>query len=59
MKKFGTKSWELDALTPTYLNKLVVNNINEFIDPKLWKESKERIEDIRRKLFQVAEDFEA
>jgi DNA topoisomerase VI subunit A len=43
-KKFGTKSWELDALRPQYLNNLVENHIELSIDGERWEERKQQIE---------------
>jgi len=33
---FGTKSWELDALEPTMLEKLIASKIARYRDEKLW-----------------------
>ncbi len=38
IKKFGKKSWELDALEPRVINKLLEDNITKSIDPVLWAE---------------------
>ncbi len=56
-RKFGTNSWELDALTPNYLNTLLRGNIESCIHPDRWDERKEHIDDIRSKLSTVAEEF--
>jgi hypothetical protein len=41
--KFGTKSWELDALKPNFLNQLVSSNIELHIDDEKWTARKELI----------------
>jgi hypothetical protein len=42
-KKFGVKSWELDALKPQYLNRLVEDNIELCIDDEKWTARKKLI----------------
>lgn len=39
IKKFGPKSWELDALDPTYLIKLIEDATEQYVDADLWEES--------------------
>lgn len=39
-KQFGTRSWELDALKPQYLNNLVKSHIELTIDDERWEERK-------------------
>jgi hypothetical protein len=56
-RRYGESSWELDALSPTYLSRLVEKHINKYIDPDIWKRTKDEIEDKRLKLQQVADDF--
>ncbi len=36
--KFGNESWELDALEPTVISRLITNNILSFRDDKLYQE---------------------
>lgn len=57
MKEYGSKSWELDALTPQYLNDLVERNIEQNIDDEKWKESQERIDAVKKKLAAMAKQF--
>lgn len=37
VKKFGTESWELDALDPAYLVKLAEASIGQWVDIRAWK----------------------
>ena len=37
-EKFGDESWELDALRPEYLVKLIQEEIESYIDPVAWNE---------------------
>lgn len=36
VKKFGTKSWELDALEPKVIEQLIKSEIESLIDGKVW-----------------------
>lgn len=40
IRKFGTKSWELDALEPQVLDNLIRDAINEYRDQDLWDSAK-------------------
>ncbi len=53
---FGDKSWELDALSPTYLRHLVTVEANKYIDPEKRAETQEEIEHVKRKLQRIAEE---
>lgn len=55
---FGDESWELDALSPDYLNNLLKTKIEEHIDPDLWEAREEEITATRAKLMKLAEEFE-
>lgn len=39
IRKYGDKSWELDALEPAVLKDLVEDEFEELCDPDLWKEA--------------------
>lgn len=56
-RRFGEKSWELDALPPDYLVKLVEKHITPEIDDDAWTERVEEIEDVKSRLREVAENF--
>lgn len=56
-RKFGTSSWELDALSPKYLNDLVISNIHQCIDFKLWNARKAEIQFIKDQLQEVSDGF--
>lgn len=49
-RRFGSKSWELDALEPAYLNDLVERKIEDFIDPDKWKKREAEINHVKNKL---------
>lgn len=56
--EFGDSSWELDALTPTYLNSLLTAHIQAHIDADLWAERVDQIADTKDRLKTHAETFE-
>lgn len=56
--QFGDESWELDALEPRYLVKLVTQKINEQIDMSEWEARVAEIESIRDKLTETADQFD-
>lgn len=57
-QRFGSSSWELDALQPSYLNKLVEENITKMIDDDIWQEQVDRISEYRRQIRKIADQFE-
>lgn len=57
-QKFGSSSWELDALRPDYLAKLVTRYTRQHIDETKWKESQARIDAVKAKLVTMAGEFE-
>lgn len=50
IEKYGNESWELDALEPKYLTRLVEKNITREIDDGLWEERQGFITDTRKRL---------
>jgi hypothetical protein len=56
-RKFGSESWELDALTPQYLNALVKKHIDPLIDWDIWNDRIDEINAVKTKIIEVAEDF--
>lgn len=57
-RMYGDSSWELDALSPTYLRRLVAQEANLFIDPEKLEEVKEEIALVQRKLGRIAREVE-
>lgn len=53
-REFGTSSWELDALPPQYLNDLVEEHIEQWVDPVLWDDKAEQVEAVRQDLQELA-----
>ncbi len=56
--KYGDESWELDALDPTYLRRLIEEAVGSFRDDKLWEEAlAEEVTDLD-KLDRIMENLE-
>jgi hypothetical protein len=56
-RKYGMESWELDALTPTYLTDLVRKHVMEYIDVPVWNRRIKSIKHIRTRLEKTAKEF--
>lgn len=48
--RFGPKSWELDALSPSFLDELINREVERYIDEDAWDEAMKREEKGRAKL---------
>lgn len=48
--RYGENSWELDALEPAMLDRLISATIEEYIDPDLWAEAEQRELELRQLL---------
>lgn len=58
-RTYGSESWELDALPPSYLVELVENQILDYLNDVAWTIREEHIEGIREKLTKTAKEFKA
>ncbi len=58
MKQYGTKSWELDALSPAYLATLLAGQISQHIGPDAWDEASAEVEHVRTTLSAVAKELQ-
>jgi len=56
-KKFGSQSWELDALQPRYLAELVRRNAEVFIDFDAWDDRVAQIEEIKVRIADLAKEL--
>ncbi len=50
VEMFGESSWELDALSPDYMENLVQETINRFLDPDDWQDALDHEAEERTKL---------
>lgn len=58
-EQFGDESWELDALSPAFLAKLVEKEVLKYCDADLWSERDAEAKKIRKKLTTTAKGFKA
>lgn len=57
-RRFGDESWELDALTPSFLTTLVGDAIQNVIDQDKWQEREKEIEEGKQIIQRAAETVE-
>lgn len=58
IKRFGNNSWELDALEPSVLERLIDDTIARYKDESLWKGMRAQEDDHIESLRKVAEELE-
>lgn len=56
--QFGDESWELDALSPQYLNDLVREHVTQYIDEDELQITKNEIAEVRARIATIAKDFD-
>ena len=56
--EYGDESWELDALEPTVLAKLVTDELRTLVDEDQWAEDVERETTTRRELRTVSDNYD-
>lgn len=56
--KYGYESWELDALSPAYMNDLIKKNIEKHIVQGPWDESQKAQADAKKVLKGVADNYD-
>ena len=57
IKRFGNKSWELDALEPSVLENLIQTEIDKYLDVDVWEDSVKEENKHIKKLKKVAGDM--
>lgn len=57
MAKFGSESWELDALEPSVMSDLIEKEVKSLISKREWEMSRQEQADGRAKLREVAEEL--
>lgn len=57
VRKFGNESWELDALDPTVIDGLISAEIEKYIDWDNWDEIKEKEQQSRKKIKEIADNW--
>lgn len=56
--KHGDESWELDALQPQVIDKLVSDRIESYIDKDRWAETLKREQELRQPLMNLAHRYD-
>lgn len=56
--QYGNQSWELDALEPRYLENLIVEDIEQYIDSDEWQYTETYTEHFRQRLVEASKDFD-
>jgi len=59
VKKYGTKSWELDALSPDVLASLIRNEVVSLRSERLWAKAEQLEQEGRKQLSQVADNWDS
>ena len=59
IERFGTISWELDALRPQYLEKLISDEIETLIDHDLWQQTSDEEDERRETLAKIHGNWDA
>lgn len=59
IRRFGRTSWELDALSPKVIDRLITEEVERHIDPDIWNEVRRKEAEIRRELAKIGENAEA
>lgn len=55
--RYGDKSWELDALDPKVIDKLIRVTVDQYRDIDLWTEKEEQLEGERARLDEIIEEL--
>lgn len=58
IRKYGTSSWELDAIEPKKLASLVTSAIKKYVDDDAWEESGSEQQEHRDRLLSMSESYE-
>lgn len=58
IKRFGSSSWELDALKPQYIENLIKENIKEYIDFVKFQAVEERERKQKEELTMIEENYD-
>lgn len=59
IRRFGTSSWELDAIEPRQLASLVTDTITSLLDVPLFNRRKKEQERVRKELLKLAKQYKA
>ena len=57
VEQYGPHSWELDALEPSVLDKLIKDTVDEYIDPEVWALTVEAEREARKPLAALGDNW--
>jgi hypothetical protein len=58
IEKYGSESWELDALEPSYIAEIIQKELDKILDPAIWEEDVATEDEAKRRLQEIAENWE-
>jgi len=58
IEKYGLASWELDAIEPRALARIVIDAVEALLDPKLWDLALNRENEIKKELAELASNYQ-
>lgn len=56
-EEFGDSSWELDAMTPTFLNEIIDKEVQSIVDMGRWEEAESHEQEQRESLIKVSKNW--
>lgn len=59
IKKYGDYSWELDALEPSMIERIITEEINLFIDQDMWGDVRREEREVEKQLRKLGDNWEA
>ena len=59
IKRYGRESWELDALEPKVIKRLIQDEIDQLIDDDIWRDVTEQEKEVQNDLIKLADNWEA
>lgn len=57
IRKFGSEGWELDAIEPSELDRLITKQVNALLDVELWNKEQRREDKYKKVLDTTRKDF--
>jgi hypothetical protein len=59
ISEFGHSSWELDAIEPKQLDRLITGAVMDLLDKKKWKKAIQKEKEMKSELEEFVEDYKA
>jgi hypothetical protein len=58
IEKYGLASWELDAIEPRALARIVIDAVESLLDPDLWDQALNQENEIKKELAELAGNYQ-